>query len=238
MVDGHQGQSVWDEGYTGSWRSLWPVVLLMMIKTHSNLNLLQVIISYCSYTWVVQLIRGVIPLWYLSSVDSGSPGSTSVISASLHSWRSRRRRQWPRDTKTVDVQTFPVGTWPETFLPGKSKTSSLVTTLKCWIIRISELQDIGWMEFCCNTYCKHTFKLSVECWVMDVRPHSEGLSTHTTEWVYLEHVILQFWMFSDPACFFWIWNVINKNRNIKDWTSLRCHRWETVKHRKLHVEPL
>jgi hypothetical protein len=64
---------------------------------------------------------------------------------------------------------------------------------------------------------------------MEVKPHSEGLSTYTTQWVYLEHVILQYWIFSDPACFLWIWNVINKPRNIKEWTSLRCHRQENVK---------
>jgi hypothetical protein len=63
MVDGHQGQPVWDVGYTGSLGSLRPVVLLMILtKTHTNLNFLKVIICYYSYIWVVQLIRGVIPL--------------------------------------------------------------------------------------------------------------------------------------------------------------------------------
>ena len=189
------------------------------MKTHTNLHFLQVIICYCSYTWVVQLIRGVIPLWYLICWFK-------VLFCdywSLHSWRSWWRRLWPRDTTTVDVQTFleALWTWPEIFLPGKKQTSGLVTILKCWIIRISELPDIGWLEFCCNTHSKGTFKLSGKTWKLN---HSEGLSTSTTEWVYLEHVILQFWIFSDPACFLWIWSVINKPRSIKDWTSLRCHR--------------
>jgi hypothetical protein len=51
----------------------------------------------------------------------------------------------------VDVQTLLEACFiDETFFLVKSKTSSFGTTLlKCWIISIFELQDIGLKEFYC-----------------------------------------------------------------------------------------
>jgi len=130
--------------------------------THTDLSSFGSLFVYCSYTWAVQIIRGIFHL------DIALVCWVRVIRVlfsflwSPHSWRSwQSRRQgarryldsWCTDTlgglfeHVPDINLFQ---WCS-FSLGKSKTSGLeITLLKCSIIRISNLSDARLQEFYCN----------------------------------------------------------------------------------------
>ena len=127
---------------------------------------LQLITCYCSYTWAVQLIRWV--FHFDISVISWFKGQQGPLlcfleSSQLKLMEETRAKRY-HNIWCTDSPRGLVNMAPRPFFLVKSKTSGLVTTLKCWLIRISELQDIGLMEFCCNTHSKGTFKLSGKSW--------------------------------------------------------------------------
>ena len=119
---------------------------------------LPIIFCYCSFTWAVQLIRGVVHLdisficWFRIIF------CVFWSSYSWRSWQSRRQgvRKYHNCWSTGLVESFLNMSFilacffDEVFLLFKSNTFSLETSLlKWWIIRISELSDVRLKEFYC-----------------------------------------------------------------------------------------
>ena len=114
-----------------------------------------------SYTCAVQLIREVFHLDISFLCWFRVRRALLCVVWSLHSWRSlwsrrqgSRRYDNSRGTDSLgDLWTCPCElpvSLRKLFFLVKVKTPSLVTTLlKCRIISISELSDVGLREFCC-----------------------------------------------------------------------------------------